>query len=142
VVVAAGVHDSDRHYARCYDHGMLIEIAPECIDLPLESFVPIVIHEFGHAADYAYPGCWVAPEGGRGEAIWIPRHEQDSRAARRWRSLWHERNETQAPWAVTQIEWTADAIARAVTGRDIAYCGPCMLQCFSSRGRRRPEELR
>ena len=85
VGVGAGVHDSGRHYARCYDSGLLIEIAPECVDLPLEYFLPIVSHEFGHAADYAYPGCWIVPNGARGEAVWIPRAEQNSKQARRWR---------------------------------------------------------
>lgn len=114
---------------------MLIELAPECVDLSLEHFLPIMAHEFGHAADFAYPAHWVAPDGPRGAAMWISEEQLATRHAQRWRRLWHERDDA-------QVEWSADAIARAVTGQDITYAGPCMLQCFSPHGMRRPPNLR
>lgn len=131
MVVEPSVHDSERHFARCRTDGLLIQLAPEAADLPLENLVAMLVHEFGHAADFAYPGDWVTPESQGGEAIWVG--DRDDKPARKWRRLWHGRNDD-------QVEWAADAIGRAVTGMRITYCGPCMLQCFSGVGR--PKGLR
>jgi hypothetical protein len=133
LVVDPTVHDTPRHYARCRDDGFLIEVAPEAVELPLERLVAILAHEFGHASDFAYPGCWVIPQRRGEKAKWIG--DDNSKAARFWRErLWHERDSH-------QVELGADAIAYAVTGRKIHYCGPCMVQCFNG-GKLRPRELR
>ena len=50
------------------------------------------------------------------------------------RRLWGDRHPD-------QVEWSADAIVKAVTGRSLGYCGRCMLQCFSG-GKPRPAGLR
>lgn len=132
LVIDPSVHDTERHYAACRDDGLLIKLAPEAADLPHDQLVAILVHEFGHAADFAYPGMWVPPPSGSGQAVWLG--ERDDRPARRWRKLWSERNDD-------QVEWAADSIGETVTGIPITYCGPCMLQCFSG-AERRPEGLR
>ena len=71
MVVDPSVRDTERHFARCRDDGLLIELAPECVELPFEQLVAVLAHEMGHAADFAYPGCWVNPGGAKGEAVWI-----------------------------------------------------------------------
>ena len=90
-------------------------------------------HELGHAADFSYPGCWVVldPRTDRRRALWLGWRED--RDARRWRRMWYERDDD-------EVEWAADAIAQAVTGIPVTYCGRCMLQCFS--GIPRPSGLR
>lgn len=137
-IVDDDVHDTERHYAMCRDDGLLIRVAPEAVSLDIETLTAILAHEFGHAADFAYPGRWVATrgkkarwigEGGswsydKGKAVWQPERSKNGRRARRYQRLWHQRNDD-------QIEWSADSIAYAVTGLKISYCGPCMLQCFS-----------
>lgn len=130
-VVEHAVHDSPRHFAACREDGLLIKIAPEAIDLPHEQLVAILVHEFGHAADFAYPGDWVTfPEGTK--AVWIG--DRDDKAARKWRgNLWHHRTDD-------QVERAADAIGSTITNRQVTYCGPCMIQCFG--GQSRPEGLR
>lgn len=130
-VVSDKVHDTPRHYAMCREDGLLIMFAPEVTKLSWKRVVAIATHEMGHAADFLYPGQWVPPARSCGEAIWVGR--RNDKAARRWRGLWHERTDD-------QIEWTADSIAKTVTGKTIKYCGPCMVQCFSG-GRLRPAGL-
>jgi len=133
MLVDPTVHDTYRHFACCRDDDLLIELAPEAADLPLENLVAILAHEVGHAVDFLYPGMWAPPSGRGGPAIWIG--DEDSKPARIWRGrLWHERS-------TDQVEQAADAIGQAVTGRRISYCGPCMIQCFSG-GRSRPRDLR
>jgi hypothetical protein len=131
-VVDPEVHDSERHFAMCRDDGALIRIAPEAAELPLENLVAILSHEFGHAADFAYPAKWVTPPRGSGEAVWLG--DRDDKPARKWLRLWSERNDD-------QVEWAADSIASTVTGIEIRYCGRCVLQCFSG-DKRRPAGLR
>jgi hypothetical protein len=153
--VVPDAHDTERHFARMRTDGKLMQLAPEVVDLPDETLVAMLAHEFGHAADHAYPGCWSWPKVGAGESVWVggtdkeraaawrnifgkadarSRHaNDDAEVAGRWMGAWHRRNED-------QVEWTADAIAFAVTGRKIGYCGKCMLQCFS--GIERPAGLR
>lgn len=120
-VVDPEVHDTARHFAACRDDGLLIKLAPEATELSLDELVAILCHEFGHAADYAYPGSWITPAGGRLEALWIG--EREDKPARRWRRSWHSR-------ADDAIEWAADSIAFQVTQVRVRYCGPCMIQCF------------
>jgi hypothetical protein len=148
-VVEPGVHDSERHYAMCRDDGLLIKVAPEAAQLDLETLTAVLAHEFGHAADFAYPGRWVPSRGKRaiwigeggcwhydqhGNAEWRPQKGNDGRRVRKWQSLWHERDDD-------QVEWSADSIAYTVTGLKIQYCGPCLLQCFGA-GAARPAGLR
>lgn len=148
LVVDDSVRDSSRHYAACRDDGMLIKLAPESLDLGVDQLTAILAHEFGHAADFAYPGRWFAirddpavwlSEGGAwvrepsGERAWVPESGAEAKHVRRWQRLWHQRSDD-------QVEWAADSIAYAVTGVKIGYCGPCMLQCFS--GQSRPAGLR
>lgn len=125
------MHDTPRHYAGCRDDGLQILIAPEAADLPTQMLVAILAHEFGHAADFAYPGRWLFTEQGQ-PARWVA--DDDSKIGRKARKLWNSRNDD-------QVEWTADAIALAVTGKEIGYCGRCMVQCFDG-GTKRPAGLR
>jgi hypothetical protein len=128
-VVEESIHDSDRHFAGCRQDGMLILLAPESVELPEETLVAIIAHEFGHAADYAYPAKWL-PERDA-PAHWLG--ASASQEAKRWRKAWPKRSRDQQ-------EWAADSIAQAVTGRKIGYCGPCLLQCWD--GQPRPGGLR
>ena len=131
LIIEPGVYDGDRHYARCRDDGLRVELAPEAAQLPWMQLVAIISHEFGHAADFAYPSQWVTPLKA-GKAEWIG--DRQDKVANRHRRLWNERTDD-------QVERAADSIAEAVTGMKIQYCGPCMLQCFSG-GRARPAGLR
>lgn len=128
-IVDSGVHDSNRHFAGCRQDGMLVQIAPEAARLPVDTLVAIFAHEMGHAADFAYPGCWLTERDG--PARWL--RKRTGRGARAWMKAWSQRSDD-------QMEWDADSIAWAVVGRRIGYCGPCALQCFD--GRARPEGLR
>jgi hypothetical protein len=131
-VVDPKIRDSIRHFAACRDDGLLILFAPECVDLPDTTLVPIVAHELGHALDHLYPAEWMQGAG-PGKARWIG-DRGDSKMGRRWKRLWRERSRD-------QIEWTADGIAETVTGQKLGYCGACMLQCFNA-GVERPAGLR
>ena len=123
------VRDNERHYAACRDDGLLIVVAPQTAQLPPETLVPLLCHEFGHAADFLYPARWA---GRRGDsAVWVP---NGTRKMAQLRRAWSERS-------IDQVEWDADSIALAVTGRQIQYCGPCLIQCFSG-GQPRPKGLR
>jgi hypothetical protein len=124
LLVDSAMHDGGRHFAGCRQDGMLIKIAPEAIELPIETLVAILAHEFGHAADFAYPGRWATQRDQ--PATWIER--DGGRRMRAWRKAWNERTDD-------QMEWDADSIAWCVTGRHIGYCGPCHLQCFGDHPR-------
>jgi hypothetical protein len=130
MVVDPEVHDSPRHFAMCRDDGLQVKLAPEASDLPVEELTAILVHEFGHAVDFAYPAEWVAFRDK--PAVWIG--DRTDKPARRWRGLWTERTDD-------QIEWAADSIAQVITGLQVQYCGPCMVQCFSG-GKLRGEGLR
>ncbi len=134
MIIDPAIRDVERHHAACRDDGSMILFSPQAAFLNLETLVAIIAHEFGHAADHLYPGCWLITKNGRGEneATWIG--DCDSKYHRKYRNLWHQRNRD-------QIEWSADAIASKVVGKRITYCGPCLLQCFSG-GIERPEGLR
>ena len=126
-VIDDSIRDKDRHYAACRDDGKLQLYASDFVnELELEQMVAIIAHEFGHAADLAYPGQWVTMHPGTDEqsAMWLGMSK--SRQAKQWREHhWHRRSKD-------EVEWTADAIAELVTGRKMHYCGPCVLQCFAS----------
>ncbi|MHC4854654.1 MAG: hypothetical protein ACYTF5_21840 [Planctomycetota bacterium] len=131
LLVDPSVRDGDRHYAGCREDGMQIVLAPDAADLPVTTLVAIVAHEFGHAADFAYPGSWLFLEQGK-PAQWVEGVE--GKRGTKMRALWSARDDD-------QVEWTADSIVQAVTGRQIGYCGRCMLQCFDA-GKTRPRGLR
>lgn len=155
-VITSEARNSDRHFAATLDTGMSMVFAPQIVDLPVETLVAILVHEFGHAADFAYPACWTWPKSSPGVATWVGAYDEHRAAAWRfvfgkakarsrsggddrapsenWAFAWNRRNRD-------QIEWAADAIASAVTGQAIGYCGPCMLQCFNG-GMPRPAALR
>lgn len=111
-----------RHFAATRDDGLLMYIAPRLVELPEENVVAILSHEFGHAADHAYPAHFIMPPGGPGKAIYIG--HDDTKRHRDWRRLWRNRS-------LDQIEWAADGIAEAVTGCEIGYAGDCMIQSFT-----------
>jgi hypothetical protein len=129
LLVDESVRDSDRHYAACRDDGLLVVLAPQAARLPFDELLAILCHELGHAVDFLYPGRW-STERGRA-AVWIP---DGAKRMGRHRRLWHERSDD-------QVEWAADSIAEAVTGRRIRYCGCRMIQCFQG-GVDRPPGLR
>jgi len=155
-VITSEARNAERHFAATLDTGMSMIYAPEIVGLPIETLVAILAHEFGHAADFAYPGCFTWPKGGPGAALWVGDSDEARAAAWRftfgkagarsraggddaapstnWAFAWHRRS-------ADQIEWAADAIAGLVTGQTIGYCGPCMLQCFHG-GVPRPAALR
>lgn len=129
LVVDETIRDRPRRYAGCRDDGLLVVFAPQAVRLPLEQLVAMMAHELGHAADFLYPARWLSR---RGEtAVWVP---EDAPKQGKIRRLWSERTDD-------QIEWSADSIAYAVTGRSIQYCGCRLLQCFDG-GIERPEGLR
>lgn len=140
-IIDPEIHDKPRHFAatevsaaKTRDDGMLMLFAPEIIELPVETLVAIISHEFGHAADFAYASRWVMRPDGPGVATWIDSEDLDTKEFRAWSKLWNERS-------ADQIEWAADGIAEAVTGQKLTYCGDCMLQCFGG-GVERPKGLR
>lgn len=133
LVVNERVRTSERHYAATRTDGQQVVVAPAIATLPLDVMVAILVHEMGHAADFAYPGRWVLLDRGK-PAIWLD-DQEDAFAVRKWRKLWHERSDP-------VVEHTADAIAYTVTGARVGYCdvGGCLLQCFG--GIDRPDWLR
>ena len=138
--VTDSARDSERHFAGCRDDGLLIRMAPDAADLPINTLVAILAHEFGHAADFAFPGRWLVTAGADADASWLPSdgsktlgNEKMRERLTGWRKAWAHR-------AHDEVEWAADAIAHLVTGQRIGYCGPCMLQCFG--GGQRPAGLR
>lgn len=129
LLVDPAVHDSPRHYAQCRDDGLQIRMAPEAADLLWERIIAILAHEFGHALDFLYPAHWQLTSRFEAADYAPPTDRRAARAVRRWA----ERTDD-------QVEWTADAIAYAVTGMRVGYCGSCMVQCFG--GPTRPRGLR
>jgi len=134
---------SVRNFAATSDDGHVIVIAPELVELPEESVVAILGHEFGHAYDNLYPGRWVLADGellrfddalaGVGDPELESKANQKARVARA--RQWRDRTDD-------EVENTADAIATEVLGHQIRYCGPCVLQCFERTASRRPAGLR
>lgn len=125
------VHDSPRHYARCREDGLEIQLAPEAEELEIETLVPLISHEMGHACDFQYPAMWIGERGA--QARWIG--AQDNKQGRKLQRLWSERSPD-------VVEWTADSIAHCVIGKAVRYCGPDKVQCWSPSGVERPAGLR
>lgn len=140
LVIDTRIFDGGRHFAACRDDGTVILLAPEARDLPERTLVPILGHEFGHAADFAYPARWAMIERGK-PAVWLKLAKsrkgiltEEGRRAADYARIWRDRGQD-------EIEWSADAIAQAVLKKKIQYCGPCLLQCFKG-GVERPRGLR
>ncbi len=129
------MHDAPRHFAGCSDSGLLIAFAPEVVELPEQTVLGIMAHEFGHAMDFLYPGRFVLQED---EVVGWRDLDDDTRRARQASraaiSQWQARD-------ADQVEQAADAIARHVTGQPIGYTGPCLLQTMHEGGPR-PAGLR
>lgn len=154
----ADVHDSERHFAGTRTDGLFMVFAPEIVDMSVEGIVALIGHEFGHAADFVYPGAWSWPLEKSGLSHWVgeaaahrasawralfgsPRAKSRTPAddvdpAVNWAKAWDERNDD-------QVEWAADGICEAVTGIRPLYSGQCLIQCFSAGcGVERPAGLR
>lgn len=130
--INAAMHDTPRHFAACYTTGKRIELAPEGADLPLDTLAAIIAHEFGHASDFLHPARWEFVSRDK-PARWVD-GDAGSDKMKALQRRWMKRSDD-------EIEWWADAIAYAITGRHVGYCGPCLLQCFDS-GVLRPKGLR
>jgi hypothetical protein len=155
-LIEASARDSKRHFAGTSEDGRLMIFAPEIVDLSIENLVAIVAHEFGHAADFLYPGAWTWPRSSSGTAMWVGEEPGDK--ARAWRAVFGKaRAESRSPsddvapaanWMAAwsrrssdQVEWAADGITERVTGVRPLYCGPCLIQCWQG-GAPRPAGLR
>jgi len=133
VEVSEKAHDGGRHFAACRTDGCLLMISPHMVHLPEATAMGIIAHEFGHAADFLYPGRWspsksgmVLTPAGRTSNDGVP-----TRILKEWRC----RNDD-------VVERAADSIAETVLGVKIGYAGPCLLQTIGSGQRPRPQGLR
>lgn len=125
------MHDTARHFAACDSSGKQILLAPEAAELAEETLLAIIAHEFGHAADFLYPGQFLL----RGDDE--PAMRRPPESSRHWqRGLrdWKKRDDD-------VVELTADAIAHLVHGVRYGYRGPCLIQTFGAT-RLRPVGLR
>lgn len=129
---APWVHDTERHFAACTEDGQSIYAAPELADLPENTVLAIMAHEFGHATDFLYPAEFAM--GQEGAAVRRPLERSSDKQVRQWLNGWKSRDDD-------QVEMSADAIAELVLGMPIGYRGPCQLQCFNC-GSGRPAGLR
>jgi len=156
-VIDEAMHDTERHYAATRTDGTLMLYAPQIVDLPLETLVAIIAHEFGHAVDHLYPGAWTWPFDSAGICHWVG--ESTSSKAKAWRASFGRRRaesrsarddeEPAANWMRAwedrpddSVEWAADGICEAITGKRPRYCGRCLLQSFARCGVERPAGLR
>lgn len=97
--------------------GLVMYLSQALADLPSTTRMAIVAHEFGHAADFLYPGTWLD------DGISPP-------DLARWKAR-----------DANAIELAADQIAEAATGLAIGYGGGRLLQSFSCGVRPRPLNL-
>lgn len=139
--VAPWVHDSPRHFGSTTADGRIVVVAPEMAELPEETVIAILSHEFGHSLDFLYPGhfIWV-DEAIRHSALPMAANET-LRSDKRYRQALVARTKQWEARDDDLVEQSADGIAQLVTGRFIGYQGPCLLQCFD-RGVKRPVGLR
>jgi hypothetical protein len=126
-----------RNFAATSEDAGVVVVAPEIVELPPETVVAIIAHEFGHVLDFAYPADYALA----GEELlrWrgnIPSQDPRAEQARVARIRQWERRDSDT------VERTADQIASHVVGEPIVYSGPCLLQTFNRRGVRRPGGLR
>jgi hypothetical protein len=129
--VERGLHDTPRHFAACSGDGRNIYAAPELAEMPYETTIAILAHEFGHASDFLYPGEFAL---GSERVIRRLRDSVDEKQWLRWQKSWEGRSDD-------VVEITADKIAELVWGKPIGYLGPCLLQSFTG-GVPRPLGLR
>ena len=123
VIVDPKVHDTDRHFAMCSERADEIRVAPQLADQPYPIIDGILMHEIGHAADFAYKGkLWAEMNTGGAPLLMM------SRSA--WRG-WKRRT----PYVV---ERHADDLAEAIFSVRIGYVGPLMLQSTEGGVRPRP----
>ena len=132
-VVNAERHDTPRHLAACHTSGLLVEFAPQMAHLDADIVRAIMAHELGHAADYAYPACWMPGPKRADAAVWVE-SAVGSPDWNKWHRMWQQRDDD-------QVELAADAIVLAVTGHRVNYAGRCLIQTFG-RGVARPTGLR
>lgn len=145
-----------RHYAMTHTESLSVHVAPDMVDLPEPTILGLFAHEFGHVADYAYPGSFVWAEESSADTHWIGTEPADK--ARAWRRFYGRSRATSrsesddalpcANWmrawedrSDDEIEWTADAIALFLLETRVGYAGPCLLQTLGG-GRPRPRGLR
>jgi hypothetical protein len=131
LVCAPWVHDSPRHFAACSEDGRTIYVAPEVADLPDNTVMAILGHEFGHATDFAYPARFAL---GRDGVVQRDFDSVSEKQVRAWLTGWQRRGRD-----VEEV--TADKIAEEVLNIPIGYSGPCELQSFNV-GHPRPMGLR
>ena len=114
-------------------------MSPEFAELPEDTVVAILSHEFGHAVDFLYPGEYMLVDDG--ELVKMPRVPpgkldlKGTQASVARSRSWRDRDKD-------TVERTADSIAEMFTGHLIGYCGPCELQCFDRGHRPRRPGLR
>lgn len=125
------IHDTPRHFAACDDEGLNIYVAAELADLPDNTVLAILSHEFGHATDFLYPAEFARGRTGTYRRDFSVVSEKQVRS---WVTGWRSRDDD-------AVEFAADHIAELVIGLPIGYSGPCQLQCFN-RGTARPAGLR
>ena len=90
--------DRGRHFAYYNERSRSIHFSPSMPSLPRRHRIAMIAHEFGHAADFAYP-----------------------KELSEFRKGWHERDHD-------QVERDADLIAEWALGRPIGYTTPCLIQ--------------
>jgi len=137
--IAPWIHDSPRHFAATEESGKLMVVSPEFAELPEDTVIAILSHEFGHAVDFLYPGEYMLVDDG--ELVKMPRVPpgkldlKGTQASVARSRSWRDRDKD-------TIERTVDSIAEMFTGHLIGYCGPCELQCFDRGHRPRRPGLR
>lgn len=136
--VREDAHDTPRHFAGCAETGTLIVAAPEMVELPEDVVLALLLHEFGHALDFLFPGKFLLV---RGELEVLPAVPKDLRDDPRVGQLLRARMKQWMHRGPDTVEVTADKVAELVSGRRIGYRGPCKLQHLDS-GRPRPRGLR
>jgi hypothetical protein len=123
IVIDPKVHDSPRHLAACAEDVSAIRIAPQLALEPSPIIDGILMHELGHAADFAYPGSWIYDVRGR---LFVGAHAKPHH-----RRAWKRRD----PY---KVETDADALAEAIFNVRIGYVGDRMLQSTEGGIRPRP----
>jgi hypothetical protein len=129
--VDAAMHDKERHFGGCRTDGKVLVLAPQIVDLPEPVLGAVMLHELGHAVDFLYPGVFTL----QGRRLQVAQQDfRGQRNALNRAARWDERDKD-------TVEFTADAIAEAMSGRQIGYLGPCQIQALGARTPR-PRGLR
>ena len=126
--------DGGRHFAACRTDGELIILSPTMVHLPSDTAMGIILHEFGHAADFAYPARIAFDKRGRVHVLDVSKRGGSVDLAR-WETEWETRSDD-------SVERDADRIAEGVSGVKIGYAGPCQLLTVGRGKRPRPAGLR